>query len=325
LGWYQAVLSGISVTCFGASYTVALALEISRLFVRGKVRNLVLMATAGAGLFAHTVFLVYQLQRLAANGQPLLTWLTGCLIFAWVLIVTYLGIFWFQRKSTAGLMLLPTSLVLIIAAHLFPGTSRAVQMWNQLHGLALLFGMALVVVGFTAGLMYLLQSYRLKHKLPPRPTIWLPSLERLQHINERCLLASVSFLGIGLISGILLNLVRGRTGNIPWTDPVVIASLVWLVWLLAVVIFHALYRPARQGRKVAYMTIGSFLFLGLVLAIIWWTPTPHTVELGVDVDASPVSKAAWRAPGPLTCAPQAPAQCTRPTLLPIATQWRLAR
>jgi ABC-type uncharacterized transport system permease subunit len=211
----------------------------------------------------------------------MLTWLTGCLIFAWILIAAYLAVFWLQRRSTAGLMLLPTSLVLIIAAHLFPSTPRAVQVWNQLHGLALLLGMALVVVGFTAALMYLLQSYRLKHKIPPQPTIWFPSLERLQRINERCLLASVSFLGIGLISGILLNLVRGEggTGNIPWTDPVVLASLVWLIWLLAVVLFHTLYRPARQGRKVAYLTIGSFLFLGCVLAIIWWTPTPHSTNL----------------------------------------------
>jgi ABC-type uncharacterized transport system permease subunit len=275
------VLSGISVTCFGASYLVALLLEISRLFFRGKVRNLVLMATAAAGLFAHSTYLLYQLRDQAMHGEPLVTWRSGCLIVAWILIAAYLAIFWLQRRSTAGLMLLPTSLVLIIAAHLFPSTPRAVQMWNQFHGLALLAGMALVVVGFTAALMYLLQSYRLKNKLPPRPTVFLPSLERLQRINERCLLASVSFLGIGLVSGILLNLVRGEggSGSIPWTDPVVLASLVWLIWLLAVVLFHAFYRPARQGRKVAYLTIGSFAFLGLVLAIIWWTPTPHSAML----------------------------------------------
>jgi ABC-type uncharacterized transport system permease subunit len=293
------VFSGISVTCFGASYLVALLLEISRLFVHGRVRNIVLMGIAGAGFFAHSVFLVYQFRQRAIDQQPLLTWLTGCLVFAWVLIIAYLTVFGFQRKSTAGLMLLPTSLVLIIAAHLFPSTPRAVQAWNQLHGFALLMGMALVVIGFTAGLMYLMQSYRLKHKLPPQPTIWLPSLERLQRINERCLLASVGLLGIGLVSGILLNLVRGGTGSIPWTDPVVMASLVWLVWLLAVVIFHAVYRPARQGRKVAYMTIGSFLFLGLVLAIIWWTPSRHTVDLDSPAgSASAQESRLWRGAAP---------------------------
>jgi ABC-type uncharacterized transport system permease subunit len=270
------MLSGISVVCFAASYTVALLLEISRLFVRGRVRNAVMLAFGGAGFFAHTVYLLLDVQQRFADHQPWLTWFTGCLIVAWVLILTYLWLDILQRKSTAGLMLLPTALTLIVVAHLFPTTSRAVQVWNLLHGLALLMGMSLVVIGFTAGLMYLMQSYRLKHKLPPRSPLWLPSLERLEHINERCLLASVGLLGLGLISGIVLNLERTGTGAvIPWTDPVVIASLVWLSWLLTVVIFHAFYRPARQGRKVAYMTIGSFVFLGLVLAIIWWVPSHH--------------------------------------------------
>ena len=274
------MLSDISVVCFAASYTVALLLEVSRLFFRGKVRNIMMIGVAGAGFFAHTVFLIYQIRQQMAARQPLLTWFTGCLLTAWVLMLAYLAIFALQRKSTAGLMLLPTSLMLVIVAHLFPSTPRAVRIWNMLHGFALLLGMTLVVVGFSAGLMYLIQSYRLKHKLPPRSTLWLPSLERLQHINERCLLASVSMLGIGLISGILLNLVRSGTGGVvPWTDPVVIASLVWLTWLVVVVLFHAFYRPARQGRKVAYMTIGSFLFLGVVLGIIWWMPSQHTGDL----------------------------------------------
>ena len=66
---------------------------------------------------------------------------------------------------------------------------------------------------------------------------------------------------------------------IPWSDPVVVASLVWLTWLIVVVLFHGFYRPAGQGRKVAYMTIGSFLFLSVVLSIIRWLPSQHTEDL----------------------------------------------
>ena len=73
---------------------------------------------------------------------------------------------------------------------------------------------------------------------------------------------------------------------IPWTDPVVVASLVWLTWLIVVVLFHAFYRPARQGRKVAYMTIGSFLFLSLVLSIIRWLPSQHTEDLSANAAAA---------------------------------------
>ncbi len=51
------MLSGISVTCFAASYAVTLGLEISRLFFRLRVRWLVMIGFAGAGLLAHTIYL----------------------------------------------------------------------------------------------------------------------------------------------------------------------------------------------------------------------------------------------------------------------------
>ena len=47
----------ISITCFLASYLVALALEISRLFFRSGVRGAVMLGFGIAGLIAHTLFL----------------------------------------------------------------------------------------------------------------------------------------------------------------------------------------------------------------------------------------------------------------------------
>ncbi len=43
-------IAGISVFCFAASYTVTLALEISRLWFRSGVRGAVMLGFAGAGL-----------------------------------------------------------------------------------------------------------------------------------------------------------------------------------------------------------------------------------------------------------------------------------
>ena len=54
-----------------------------------------------------------------------------------------------------------------------------------------------------------------------------------------------------------------------------LASLAWLAWLVSIGIFNAVYRPARHGRKIAYETVVSFLFLSLVLAIILLTPSAH--------------------------------------------------
>ena len=46
--------------------------------------------------------------------------------------------------------------------------------------------------------------------------------------------------------------------------------MVWVTlamfgWLLLHVVIGAFYRPIRQGRKVAYLTLVSFVFLVIVL------------------------------------------------------------
>ncbi len=40
-------------------------------------------------------------------------------------------------------------------------------------------------------------------------------------------------------------------------------------------VFNVVYRPARQGRKVAYLTLASAGFLLLVLAVTRLAPTAH--------------------------------------------------
>jgi len=272
----RTVLSGISVMCFAASYAVVLALEVSRLFFRLVARTPLRIGFTIAGLFANVVYLALRFRQLRADGLPLLNWYTGCLALSALLVLVYLLGLRRRRRSTAGLVLLPTSLVLIGMAHAFPDSLANAAIWSVLHGVSLGVGMALVAMGFGTGLLYLYQSWRLKrHRVMVANPVWLPSLEQLQRSNERFLLASLALLGFGLMSGIGLNMLRARDQGIPWSDPVVLASLVWLIWLLAVAIFSGVYRPAREGRKVAYLTLGSFVFLALVLGIMGAAPSKH--------------------------------------------------
>ena len=64
-------------------------------------------------------------------------------------------------------------LVLTAVAWAFPPTDsfprdRAREMWGIAHGLMLLLGAVTVSLGFVAGLMYLVQSWRHKHHVPPQ-------------------------------------------------------------------------------------------------------------------------------------------------------------
>jgi hypothetical protein len=271
------MLSGISITCFAASYAVTLVLEVSRLFFRLPIRWIVMILFAAAGLFAHTVYLS-TLTRLELRGTdvtPLATWYDWCLVAAWVLAATYLGLAVRRPENTVGIFLLPLVLAVIGAGYAvrqLPPFARAqaLSYWGVVHGIMLMLGTVAAALGFAAGIMYLLQSYRLKHKFPPRPGFRLPTLEWLQRLNRRSLLLSTFLLGLGLLAGLALNLIRqsGSDGTVSWTDPVVISSGVLFVWFAIAALFESLYKPAREGRKVAYITLASFVFLGLVLCLV---------------------------------------------------------
>jgi hypothetical protein len=153
---------------------------------------------------------------------------------------------------------------------------RASRFWGNVHGASLLLGTVTVMAGFVAGLMYLLQSYRLKHKMLS-PRFRLPSLEWLERVNSRAILTSVLFIGVGFLSGVVLNRVEQRShlAEIPWYDPVILSLAGMLLWLLAAAAFNLLYRAARRGRKVAYLTVASFGFLMIVLGVLLFVNTEH--------------------------------------------------
>ena len=48
-----------------------------------------------------------------------------------------------------------------------------------------------------------------------------------------------------------------------------------LAWLVVAAVFGGLYKPARHGRKVAYLTVASFGFLMLALGTLLLVDTGH--------------------------------------------------
>jgi ABC-type uncharacterized transport system permease subunit len=272
------MLSQVHIVCFAASYAVALALEISRLFFRAPIRTIVAVGFTAAGLLAHTIYIVMRGSPESAT-PPLSSWYDWLLLVAWGVAAMYLITAVRRPQAALGIFMLPLVLLLIGVASLFRGVApfprdQALVAWGMIHGTSLLLGVVAVMLGFVAGIMYLVHSYRLKHKLPPRQGLRLPSLEWLQRANKQALITSSCLLGIGLLSGVVLNLLKSQAG-MSWTDPVVWTSGLLFAWLILILIFEIVYKPAQQGRKVAYLTVASFLFLGLVLAIVLLVPSQH--------------------------------------------------
>lgn len=270
------MLANVSTICFTASYGVALLLEVSRLFFRLPVRLVVMLGFGIAGLLAHTIFLWNQAQEGLAAGVPLSSWHLWFVMAAWILAFVYVVLASARPQTSIGIFMLPVVLGLIAAGQLADPTAfprdRAITVWGMLHGVALLLGTVTMALGFIAGLMYLIQSYRLKQKLPPRPGFRLPSLEWLQAVNKQTLYFSALLVAAGVFAGIVLNLLRP---GVPWNDGVVVTSGGLLAWLFAATLFELLYKPAQQGRKVAYLTVASFAFLAAVLGMVLFSGSQH--------------------------------------------------
>lgn len=268
------MLAKITIVCFAASYGVALLLEVSRLFFRLPVRLVVMLGFGVAGLVAHTLYFWNHAQE--TQGAPFSSFHMWFLLAAWLLAAAYIALAAARPQSSIGIFMLPVVMALIFAAQLSDKTpfprDRAIAAWFQIHGFALLLGTVAAAFGFVAGVMYLVQSYRLKNKLLPRPGFRLPSLEWLQTANKQTLYVSAILVAVGVFAGVVLNVIRGE---IPWSDPLILSSGGLLAWLFAATLFELLYKPAQQGRKVAYLTIANFVFLAAVLWIVLLGDTQH--------------------------------------------------
>jgi len=236
------------------------------LWFRSSIRRIVLLGFVVAGWVAHTAFLYNA--AVAAAESPLSNNHDWLLLVAWVMVMVYFYLACYHSAMHFGVFLLPLALGLIGAAHFADPRpiprEPASQIWIAIHGTSILLATVTVLFGFAAGLMYLEQADRLKRRRPPFLKLRLPSLEWLQMVNSRTMLASMLLVGVAVASGIVLNLLKKSPGVL-WKDPVVWITSAMFGWLLLHVVIGAFYQPIRRGRKVAYLTLVSFIFLLLAL------------------------------------------------------------
>ncbi len=299
------MLTGINMLCFAASYAIALGLEVLGLWSRVWLRRVALLTAASAGIVAHTWYLGRRVAETPA--APLASHQDWYILAAWALAAIYLAAKFYYPKSSMGLFLLPTVLGLIGASRFATtvplATFQAPRFWGRIHGLFLMLGTVAVLLGFVAGLMYLLQSNRLKRKQTPNRGLRLPSLEWLERANSRSLGAAALFVGGGFFTGVLSRLAHqgdqlGDRIGVPWTDPVVLSLGGMMAWLIVAEVFRMVYPAARRGRKVAYLTVAAFGFLLLVLVLMTQGDSLH-LGPAAEVSAAGVSEVGVTAGGPL--------------------------
>lgn len=260
------MLTGVSLTCFLFSYLLVLLLEVWRLFYKLPARQVLILLGMGAGLLAHSIFLGNELFG-DQSGRVLSNWFQWVVLGAWGLAIACTVLMARNPAGNIGLFLLPLVLLLIGVATLVRGVEpfsngSAVTFWGQAHGVSLLLGTMFIFQGLAFGLMYLVQSTRLKNKSKQRAFFRLPALEFLQSINRMTLFASAITLGIGMLSGVMLNLARG---GVSWFGGGTLVSFALFLWSAIAAILESRADNALGGRRGAFLSIASFVFLVVVL------------------------------------------------------------
>ncbi|MGI9473151.1 MAG: cytochrome c biogenesis protein CcsA [Rubripirellula sp.] len=285
-----AFLREISITCFFTSYLVVLVLELLRLLGRIPGRGLLVIVMMSIGLFTHICYLLLRATVLdgdvsSAETSFLASWSDWSLLLALGLAIAFFVLYLRRPDTIVSFFFLPAVMGLIglaiVLRDLPPFTrTEAVEVWRTVHAVAMMAGSVAVLIGFLAGVMYLVQSRRLKLKRAGS-SFRLPTLESLGRLNRRCLVVSTIAVGIGLIAGVVMNL--NRWGHVGWADRGVLLSMLLLLWLAGATCLEFFYAPASHGRKAVYLTLASLGFL--VLAMIGVLTTSHGQASNADVES----------------------------------------
>lgn len=263
-------LHKISISCFFASYSVALLLELTRFFGPFRGRVPAVLAMMGLGLFTHISYLFLRAVDLPAddNRGLLSSWAEWSLLLALGLAIFFVFAYIRRSDTIISFFFLPLILLTIGLGISIGGwepfsRTEAADVWRSVHGFAMMIGTGAVLVGFLAGVMYLVQSRRLKLKQAGSRAFRLPTLETLDRANRRSLVISTAAVAIGVVAGLIMNL--NQNDRFEWSDGGIVLSFVLFLWLVAATATEFFYSPASRGRKAFYMTLASLGFLVLAL------------------------------------------------------------
>ncbi|MCY2962812.1 MAG: cytochrome c biogenesis protein CcsA [Planctomycetota bacterium] len=250
-----------SILCFLACYVVAFGLELTRFRGKSAVSRLISLGFTGAGLLAHTWYLLNRSHE--TSLPPLLSsthdWMQ---VAAWLLALIYLVLAVLQNEMALGVFVLPVVLVLVASTYGLnhaPNNEiyamQARRSWGLLHAALLVFGVVAAAGGLLSAVMYLLQHRRLKTRHAQPGGFQMPSLPRLAQANRWAFLLSFVLLTLGYASGLMLAIAApDDEASVSLMEPVVLISGgVWT--LMAGVVGWLLVHRGPVGRQVAWLTI----------------------------------------------------------------------
>jgi len=197
-----------------------------------------------------------------ADPPPPLTELPAALsIVAWLGNLFLLALMWRWRLRGLAAAVGPVSFLAVFAAALrlphAQGSALGSGSLPHAHVLLASGGFALLGLAGMAGIFYLVEHRRLKHKRLPRGGVRLPSLEALDRVNAATLAVGFPLLTLGVLSGMLW--LERETGR-PWTGS---AHETWcmVAWAIYAGLCGARFGGHQGARQAAASAVAGSAFL----------------------------------------------------------------
>ncbi len=215
-----------------------------------------------AGSALHSVHLV--LTSFVTGTCPIASLPFALSFSAWVLAMAYWALGRKLGVAALGVAVAPLALTFLVGAH-FVGTAPVQLGLSRVllmaHISANVLGLGLFLLAGAAGLFYLVQERRLKHKRRALHLGRFPALDLLDTTEHRLLLTGFPLLTFGVVTGMVF---MSRVAEMS-ASAQLRAGLAYLAWAVvaAVLVLRAL--AGWRGRRAA---MGTLLGLSCVLLVV---------------------------------------------------------
>ena len=262
-------------------YASAAVVGVLQLSAGGENYKPILTHLFTIAVVLEAILLVFR--AIAIQAVPLTGLFESMIVLTLVFGLTYLVLGLVIRQVWFGSVVTWVILAMIVLTAFIavPATKPhdiAGKPWAIAHGLAMIFGTAMILLSAVTASIYLLGTRRLKHKQIMKVIGVVPNIQKLERLNYFGLKVAFIFLTLGLISGMggaYLEAERLDKGFLDWlTDGKIIG--ITITWLLLGLILAARHFRLIRGKHTAYISIVIFV-LGLfaLIGVTFFGTTGH--------------------------------------------------
>jgi ABC-type uncharacterized transport system permease subunit len=230
-----------------------------------KYQGLLLLGFVIGGFFTQTMGL--NLRGAKVGSCPLGNLFEVIQFISWSLIMTFILIRYVFKLNLLGLFTTGLASILGFLSFVFPEWDRPYEHslfngnhWIELHASLAVYSYGVYALMGTVSIMYLLQHYSLKLKLPSKCYNFLPSIKESQNAIVKLLTTAMLFYSLASFVGVVY-----------WVQNFQLVSSLKMVitlalWAITITLFISYKKNKIYGKKFAWSCIALFIiaFLSLI-------------------------------------------------------------